>query len=162
MRKAELALLFEYLYWVRDRVLTAAAELEPKEFTADDTVATRDLRATLVHELDVQWSWRERLRSGSFPEEEDLEPGQYETVGALADHWRRDEAAMRLWLDALTDDQLAAPPPGEKSGLPLWYYGMHLFTHGMQQFSEAAVLLTRAGHSPGDVGFLEFANNRAR
>ena len=162
MRKDELALLFEYLYWLRDRVLTAAAQLRPEEFTSGETVATRDLRATLVHELDVQWSWRERLRSGSFPEGDDLDPTHYETVGAVADHWRRDEAEMRRWLDALTDDQLVAAPPGEESGLPLWYYGMHLFTHGMQQFSEAAVMLTGSGHSPGDLGFLEFANTRAR
>ena len=37
---------------------------------------------------------------------------------------------------------------------------MHLISHGMQQFSEAAVLLTRAGHSPGDIGFLEFISSK--
>jgi hypothetical protein len=45
--------------------------------------------------------------------------------------------------------------------LPLWYYVMHLVSHAIQQFSEAAVLVTRAGHSPGDIGFLEFAEQRA-
>lgn len=39
---------------------------------------------------------------------------------------------------------------------------MHLVSHGIQQFSEAAVLLTRAAHSPGDIGFLEFVGRRAR
>jgi hypothetical protein len=39
---------------------------------------------------------------------------------------------------------------------------MHLVSHGIQQFSEAAVVLTRAGSSPGDIGFLEFANERLR
>jgi hypothetical protein len=29
--------------------------------------------------------------------------------------------------------------------------------HSIQQFSEVAVLLTRAGYSPDDIGFLEFA-----
>ena len=39
---------------------------------------------------------------------------------------------------------------------------MHLVSHGIQQFSEAAVLLTRAGHSPGDIGFLEFIQTDTR
>ena len=35
-----------------------------------------------------------------------------------------------------------------------------LVSHGIQQFSEAAVLVTRAGHPPGDIGFLEFVQAR--
>lgn len=68
---------------------------------------------------------------------------------------------MRSWIDGLTDEQLAAPPPGELSPLPLSSYVMHLLSHGIQQFSEAAVLLRRSGHSPGDIGFLEFAKKRS-
>ena len=161
MRRDELTLLFDYLYWVRDQVLTAAAELNETEFVSDATVTTRDLRATRVHELDVQWSWRERLRSGAFPDGDDLDPADYATLDAIGEHWRRDEAEMRRWLESLTDEQLQTPLPGQGSGLPLWYFGMHLFSHGLQQFSEAAVQLSRAGHSPGDIGFLEFASRRA-
>ena len=162
MRKDDVGQLFDYLYWVRDQVLRAAARLPADAFTSWETVTTRDLRATLVHELDVQWSWRERLRSGSFPEGDDLQAEHYESVAAVAEHWRRDEAEMRAWLAGLTDEELSVPPPAEAAGLPLWHYAMHLFTHGMQQFSEAAVLLTRAGESPGDLGFLEFANKPDR
>ena len=153
-------MLFDYLFWVRDRILTAASELSPAEFTSPETVTTRDLRATLVHELDVEWSWRERLRTKTFPDEDDLNPDDYDTLEALADHWRRDEAEMRVWLDGLTDAQLAAAPPGEADGFPLWYFAIHIVSHGIQQYSEAAVLLTRAGHSPAEIGFLEFADHQ--
>ena len=161
MRASDVSLLFEYLYWVRDRIVEAAADLTPEQFTSSETVTTRTLRETLVHELDVQWSWRERLRGGSFPDADDLNPEDYETVAAVSEHWRRDEAEMREWLQALTDEELATAPVGESAPEPLWYYAMHLVSHGIQQFSEAAVLLTRAGHSPGDIGFLEFARRRA-
>ncbi len=161
MRKDDVALLFDYLFWLRDRILAAAAQLPLTDFTSTETVATRDLRATLVHELDVQWSWRERLGAGAFPDADDLKPQDYETVAAVADHWRREEAEMRRWLDSLTEEQLGAPPPGKPDELLLWYYAMHLLSHGIQQFSEAAVLLTQAGHSPGDTGFLQFAEHRA-
>ncbi len=67
---------------------------------------------------------------------------------------------MRAWLAPLTDEDLDAPPPRDEDPLPLWYYVMHLVSHGIQQLSDAAVLLTRANHSPGDIGFLEFARDR--
>ena len=67
---------------------------------------------------------------------------------------------MRAWLASLTDADLDAPPVRDEDRQPLWHYVMHLVSHGLQQFSEAAVLLTRAGHSPGEIGFLEFVMTR--
>ena len=157
--------LFDHLYWVRDRLLAAARDAGPGTFTSTDTVTNRDLRATLVHELDVQWSWRERLRGADWAEwgeDAELRGDDYPTLEAVAEHWRRDEAEMRAWLASLTDADLDAPPVREEDRLPLWHFVMHLISHGIQQFSEAAVLLTRAGHSPGDIGFLEFVASRSR
>lgn len=165
MRISDAVTLFDHLYWTRDAVLRSAAELSTEAFTSTDTVTTRDLRATLVHELDVQWSWRERLRGADWAEwgeEAELKAEDYPTVDALAEHWQRDEAEMRAWLASLTDADLDAPPVRDEDAQPLWHYVMHLVSHGIQQFSEIAVLLTRAGHSPGDIGFLEFVSGRER
>lgn len=165
MRAAEAAELIDYLYWVRDAVLGAAAGLDDARFTSADTVATRDLRATLVHELDVQWSWRERLRGADWEEwgpDAELRGEDYPTLEAVAEHWRRDEADMRDWLASLTDADLDAPPVRSEDTRPLWQYVMHLVAHGIQQLSEAAVLLTRAGHSPGEIGYLEYVQTRGR
>ncbi len=112
MRISEAVTLFDYLYWMRDAVLRSAAELSSDAFTSTETVTTRDLRATLVHELDVQWSWRERLRGADWAEwgdDADLKAEDYPTVAALAAHWQRDEAEMRGWLASLTDADLDAP-----------------------------------------------------
>jgi uncharacterized damage-inducible protein DinB len=163
VRTSETRDLFDYLYWMRDVVAGAASELSEDEFRGPETVTNRDLRATLVHELDVQWSWRERLRGSSWDDwgpDAELKAGDFPTLESVMERWRRDEVEMRSWLDGLTDADLDAPPPNEEDPAPLWFYVMHLVSHGIQQFSEAAVLLTRAGHSPGDIGFLEWADTR--
>jgi len=163
MRKTDVLTLFDYMYWVNERVLDAAGQLGAEEFVAPSNVTTRDLRATLVHELDVEWSWRLNLQGRLSEDEEDLRPEDYADAAALRAHWRRDEAEMREWLDTLTDEQLAADVD---SGLtrdrrPLWHYLVHIFTHATQQQADAATLLSLAGRSPGDLGFPQYLRTAA-
>ncbi len=165
MRTSDAITLFDHLYWTRDRILEAATRLDAEAIRSRETVTNRDLRSTLVHELDVQWSWRERLKGADWNEwgpDAELKAADYPDVAAIAEHWRRDETAMRAWLAALSEADLDASPVRDEDRQPLWHYVMHLVDHGIQQFSEAAVLLTRAGHSPGDIGFLEFIEQTGR
>lgn len=158
MRHEEVGALVDYLFWVRDRVLAAATSLPEGEFRSRETVATRDLRATLVHQLENEWAWRIRLSQGAFPAD-GLDAADYATLDDLVSHWHREEQELRTWLGRISDRQLAARPPGDDNVLPLWRYLVYVVTHGIQQFSEAAVLLTRLGHSPGEIGFLAFCSN---
>jgi uncharacterized damage-inducible protein DinB len=156
MRTADILALFEYLYWIRDRVLRAAGEVGPDVLGATQPGSSRDLRATLVHELDVESGWRARLRSDA---EVDLDPANFPTIDVIAEHWQRDELAMRQWLASLTDQALAAPPPHETNqAFPLWYYLVHVVSHGIQELEDAVVLLGPSGRSPRDLGFLDYAD----
>jgi len=47
-------------------------------------------------------------------------------------------------------------------GHPLSVHLLHVLDHGIQSFSEAAVLLSAAGHSPGDLDFLDFYDTPER
>ena len=119
MQTTDAVTLFDYLYWARDAVLRAAAQLSDDEFTSTDTVTTRDLRATLVHELDVQWSWRERLKGADWEEwgdDADLDAHDYPTLHSLREHWLRDEGEMRAWLAILDNADLEAPPSRDEVG----------------------------------------------
>jgi uncharacterized damage-inducible protein DinB len=159
MRQADVLALWDHLYWVRDRVLDAASGIPTDAFLAAGPTL-RDLRATLVHELDVQWSWRERLR-GEDPSfwgtAAELRPEDYPDVAAVREHWSRDEAAMRTWLAGLSDADLEAPQTADGlHGLPLWIFLVHLTTHGMQQFADAATILHGHGASVGGIEFLDY------
>jgi uncharacterized damage-inducible protein DinB len=160
VRQNDVIRLFEYLYWIRDRALVRAAELTPAAFIDPATVTYRDLRATLVHELDVERSWRLRLR-GEPPDVWDitLDPTDYPDIGTLVGHWQDDEGETLTWLSGLTEDDLAASVTvNGLEGFPLSSYLVHVVMHGIESLSAAAILLDRTGHSVGEVGFLDFVD----
>lgn len=160
MNAADLRELFDYNAWANRRVLDAAARLSTEQFVEPATVTTRSLRGTLVHQLDVEWSWRLRrqgLAEGSEIAEEDVP-----TVAALTERWQTDEREMRAHLSGLGDDDLGRPVAlGGGPPLPLWQFMLHVVNHGTQQRGDAAVLLTRYGFSPGNLDFADFAWTRA-
>jgi uncharacterized damage-inducible protein DinB len=161
MRKPDIQTLVDYMYWINHRLLAAASDIGVEAFVRPTAVTTRDLRGTLVHELDVEWSWRFNLQ-GRPPEEfgpdAELGPGDYADVSALRDHWVRDEAEMRAWLDSLTDRDLERTVASvlTRDQRPLWQYVVHIVTHAAQQQADAATLLSLAGRSPGELGYLEY------
>jgi uncharacterized damage-inducible protein DinB len=162
MRSTDIATQFEFLYWLRDRAIAKTLELRPDEFLDRSTVAYRDLRSTLVHELDVERSWRLRLQGapkGAW--DVTLAASDYRDVAAIATDWQREEAETLAWVADLSDDDVAASITANGlEGFPLSTYLIHVVMHGVESLSAAAILLHRAGHSMGDVGFLDFVDAR--
>jgi uncharacterized damage-inducible protein DinB len=158
MHKSDVMSLIDYMYWANERILEAAERLSTEAFLATTSLTTRSLRATLVHELDVEWSWRLNLQGLLTEATEELRPDDYPDLAAIREHWPRDEAEMRAWLDGMSDADIEAPVHSELSrdDRPLWQYVCHIVFHAAQQQSDAATLLTLAGRSPGELGYLEF------
>jgi uncharacterized damage-inducible protein DinB len=129
MRQSELATLFDFMYWANRRILQTAARLTVAQFTLPSVIAGRDLRATLVHTLDTECSWRLRLQGREKEGSKALALSDYRNVAALADHWARDEAEMRAWVASLDDDVLTRTPDDPRAHFPLWYYLLHVVTH---------------------------------
>ena len=75
---------------------------------------------------------------------------------ALAATWAAELDAFDAFVDTVTPDYLASV-----DGLPIAQMLQHLANHGTQHRSEAALLLTQAGRSPGDLDMILFAEDIA-
>ena len=95
MVRAQVEALIGHMYWANERVLDAVQLLSADEFVAPNDLTTRSLRETLVHELDVEWSWRLNLQGRADEALDELEPGSFPEVASLCERWRQDEAEMR-------------------------------------------------------------------
>jgi uncharacterized damage-inducible protein DinB len=163
-RTVTITLLFDYLYWVRDRVL-ATAEGLGDAFAGTPVIGTRDLRATLAHEIDVEMSWRGRLRgepATSWGPEAGIRPEHVPTLAAARERWAAEEAAMRSWLSSLSAADLEAPITANNlEGYSLAIYLLHVVEHGVMELADAAAILAAMGKSTGDLGVLDALDDLA-
>ena len=159
MRTTDIAYLFAFDRWATRRVLSVIDGLPPEVWGATGVVGDRGLGSILVHQLGAHMRWRLGLggdaeASGrARPEREPLL-----SPDALARRWALEWDAMDAWLDTLTDawlDELG-------DGVPMWQMLAHVVNHGTQHRSEAAVILTEAGRSPGDLDMIFFAEELAQ
>ena len=165
MRISDILLLYEYNYWAKARVLDATNRVSETQFTAQAATGHASLRGTLVHVLAAERIWRQRCQEGISPAAV-LSEADLPTLAALRDGWHAEEQAMRAYLAGLTDkDLLRGVQYVTTRGVPrentLWHLLIHVVNHGTQHRSEAAVLLTEYGQSPGDLDLIVFLREQA-
>jgi uncharacterized damage-inducible protein DinB len=158
MNKAEILTLYDYNYWATGRILQAAAPLSPEQFSAPAPVSFGSLRGTLVHAFSTERIWRQRCQEGLSPTAL-LSEAEFPTLADLSQRWSEEESAMHTYLDGLDEQALAAwirytSTRGVSYETPLWQILMHVVNHGTQFRSEAGVILSSLGHSPGDVDLI--------
>ena len=152
MRVTEIEQLFDYSYAATRRILDAAQHLTDAEFTATPPLTgANSLQHILVHMLDTEVGWRENLRAGRRDASPEIDPANFPNAAALAVAWREDERIMRAWLATLDDETVNAASYIPQ--LRLWQCLVHVVNHGTQHHSEAAMILTHFGQSPGDLDF---------
>ena len=159
MNLAAIHSLFDYNYWVNQRILDTASGLSPEQFTAAAGVSHGSLRGTLVHALSAEWAWRRRCQGSSPPGL--LSEDEFPDLESLARRSREEEGAMRSYLASLTDEDLTSiirysRTEGTWTETPLWQILLHVINHGTQSRSEAAIILSQFGHSPGDLDYMIF------
>lgn len=157
MDTRDIRFLFDYDRWATARVLATMAGLPDADWPTGSPVGTRELADIMVHQLGSTQRWRLGL-SGTpdadlpRPEREPLP-----SVTELAARWTAEWATLDAWLATLDDAWLTATD----DGIPHWQMLAHVANHGTQHRSEAAVLLTAAGRSPGDLDMIRFSEQLA-
>lgn len=149
--------LYRYSAWANTRILDTAVALDRARFVAAAGPAGESIRDTLVHTLGAQWLYLERWQ-GRSPRALPA-PDDFAALDAVRARWDEIEHATAAFVAALTDVRLAAVVEyenfeGQRWAYPLWQQMLHQINHATQHRSEAALMLTRAGHSPGWLDYL--------
>jgi uncharacterized damage-inducible protein DinB len=166
VQKAEIHSLFQYNHWANQRILQAAEHISPAQFLTPVPVSHASLRGTLVHILAAEMLWRKRCQEGLSPASL-LAEEQFPTFELLQSAWQTEEAAWQAFLNTLNDEALGrivhyTNTKGFPFETSLWQILLHIVNHGTQFRSEAAVILTSHGHSPGDLDYIVFLRQMPR
>jgi uncharacterized damage-inducible protein DinB len=159
MRVTEVEVLYRYNEWANGRVLDAAEHVSAADLVGPAPESHGSLLGTLAHALSSERVWRIRSQEGRLPAP--LSIVDFPTLATLRERWTREAEAMRAFLNVLHDEDLDGlvrytSTQGITYAMPLWQVLLHVVNHGTQTRSEAAQLLTHAGHSPGDLDLMAY------
>jgi uncharacterized damage-inducible protein DinB len=151
--------MYRYSAWANAQILGAAARLTPAQFVAGGGASYDSIRDTLVHTMAAQWLYLERWHGRSptaMPAGRD-----FADLASVRARWDEIERATQAFVAGLADARLAETIAylnfkGERWAYPLWQQMLHQVNHATQHRSEAAVMLTNFGHSPGGLDLLYF------
>jgi uncharacterized damage-inducible protein DinB len=144
--------LFAYDRWATRQILAQLDGIDEALWGETGVVGDRGLGSILVHMLGAHQRWRVGIRDegdtdGPSPEREPLPD-----AASLVARWEAEFEAMDDFLAWLTDGFLAYVHEGRG----VWQMLLHLLNHGTQHRSEAALILTQAGRSPGDLDLIDY------
>ena len=168
MKIDEIKLLFDYNDLADARILAACERVSAEQYAAPNSYGRGGLRATMVHILDNLWQQRitlqgyyqEPLADEAAYDATELHEDAFPTLAMLHERWRIEQQEMRSYLDRMTEETLNSTIryviPGAVRKRVVWHILLEVIIHATQHRSEAAILLTSYGQSPGDLDFLPF------
>ena len=153
--------LYRYSDWANRQILDTSARVTHAQLLEGGGPSVDSLRDTLVHTMSAQWVYLERwhdraprayLAAGDFPD-----------LAAIRARWETIERDTQGFVARLTDADLGrvvayTNMQGERWAYPLWQQMIHQVNHATQHRSEAALMLTRLGCSPGGLDLLYFVD----
>jgi uncharacterized damage-inducible protein DinB len=157
LAKEILLTLIDYDDWATGRVLELAAGISAEQAQAPAETNHGCLHSLLFHIIRTTYLWRNLMQSGSPPEP--LQLSDFPDIPAIQGFWLGESERLRETVARLSPTDLAQEisimdPQGKVHHLVAWHMLVHTLLHAMQHRSEAAVLLTKYGCSPGDLDFI--------
>ena len=157
--------LYDYSAWANRRILDTAEHLTPEQFVGDAGPSHGSVRNTLVHQMSGQWIWLERWK-GRSPERM-LNPKDFPDLVSVRARWEKIEAEALAFLAEVGEEKLQVvisytTTEGDPRAYPMWQPIFHQLNHSTAHRSEAAVMLTNFGHSPGDLDYVVYLAERGQ
>ncbi|MFN2195287.1 MAG: DinB family protein [Anaerolineales bacterium] len=119
-------------------------QLSDEQFTQPVGYSHGSLRNQVVHLMSVDDTWFSGLRGLNIPEP--LDPAAFADRAAIRARWDTIEAAMRAYLEALSDETLRAQPlEGEDAGLYVWQVLLQVVNHGTDHRAQMLRMLNDLG-----------------
>ena len=152
--------MFAYNDWANNRILDAAARIDPTDWVQAGEMNHGSLRGILVHILAAEVLWRKRCLEGISPSQL-ISEAEFTTLVELRKRWQDEVGQMHRCLESLTDPDLYnvvhyQNTRGERFENYIWQLLVHVINHSTQHRSEAAVVLTALNTSPGDLDMIAF------
>ena len=155
---AQLQSLVAYNRWADERILAASDDVSDEPFAGKDADGL-SLRGVLGHAVGTQLWWLSNWTGVQPPEFERSRDGLRH---AYDDTHDRLDALVASTDDAGWERMVEFEfQPGSPLHLPMWQTLTQVMLHGIQHRAEAAVLLTRAGRSPGNLDYILWLLGRA-
>ncbi len=159
--------MYDFTNWANDRTLTTAAALTEEQLDEPRPYQLPSLRSIFVHMMSSEALWLERMASpGSAPNM--LNPADFPRLDLIRSHWEQQRENFRNYLGRLTDGTVngpirySRPSTGQVFESSAAELISQLFQHAAQHRSEAAVILTELGHSPGELGILTYMREKSQ
>ena len=156
--------LYAYNRWTNRAILACVKALPSDKYVQPRQMSWNSLRGTFVHIFDAERIWRQRMQ-GDSPELF-LSETDFADIASLEAAWLEEMTAMEEYIQSLPATAFAesfeyhttaANPAGKQARRNIRSEAFtHVVLHGMQHRSEAAVVLTELGQSPGDIDFLTY------
>ncbi|MBN4064659.1 DinB family protein [Dehalococcoides mccartyi] len=155
--------LYEYQREVNTHLLEVAKRVSDDDLTSVIVEGQPSIRDTLFHMIDVievHFMWWNYNTDQIVPDDPDRQLDDYPDIESLSIYWESVDHYLAKCVDSLTsDEQLNRTyqrsfADGSTSTRILWEMMLHVINHGTQHRSEVAMMLTKLGHSPGDMEIL--------
>jgi uncharacterized damage-inducible protein DinB len=152
MRPEEIRYLFDYDRWATEKILASLDGIPDDLWSASEVVGDRGLGSILVHQLGAAQRWRHGIQETGKEARPELEP--LPSADELRSRWQAEWVEVDAWVSTITEPLL----DHVHEGIAVWQMLVHVINHGTQHRSEAAALLTDAGHSAVDLDMIDYAD----
>lgn len=164
MNRESLLILAQYNQWANGRILRKVGSLSAEILHTPCWLSHDSLWKTLLHTIDVQYSWHGASEAGKLPPL--LTDANFPNIKALRSYWHDEDAHLIATISGLTNEQLNetikitfayARKPRHRIR---WQILFHALNHSTHHRSEIGQYLDTIGRSPRDMDFLKYLNRQ--